>query len=96
MPVVLGRARAVSVYRAALVAWIAAIVVIVAIWFRGGLIVVPFMLLSAYPIVKALYGNTFTADRRLQAMPQILSVNVVLGSFYSACMLASGALSLVL
>ncbi len=96
LPVVLGRARAVSVYRAALVAWIAAIVVIVAIWFRGGLIVVPFMLLSAYPIVKALYGNTFTADRRLQAMPQILSVNVVLGSFYSACMLASGALSLVL
>ena len=59
-------------------------------------IVAPFMLLAAYPQVKALFGNPFTPERRLQAMPQILSVNIALGAFYAAAVLAASQVALVL
>lgn len=95
LPIVLGRPRAVALYRALLVVWIADIVLNVAVWFTSGLIIVPFMLLAAYPLVKAVFTNSFTPERRLQAMPQILSVNVVLGAFYAAEILASGTVALV-
>ena len=95
LPVLLGRKRAVAFYRAALVCWVVAIVCIVALWFAPGLIVVPFMLLAAYPLVKALFANPFTPERRLQAMPQILSVNIALGAFYSAAILAAAQVTLV-
>ena len=96
LPVLLGREKAVSLYRALLVVWVIAIVAIVAIWFRPGLIIMPFMLLAAYPQLKALFSNTFTAERRLQAMPQILAVNITLGAFYAAALFASGTVVLVL
>ncbi len=89
LPVLLGRQNAVAWYRIALVVWVADIVLNVAIWYTPGLIVVPFMVLAAYPLLKALFANPFTPDRRLQAMPQILSVNIVLGAFYAAAMLTS-------
>jgi len=54
------------------------------------------MLLAAYPLIKALFGNPMTPERRLQAMPQILSVNIVLGAFYCAALLAPAAVTLVL
>ena len=95
LPIVLGRPRAVALYRALLVVWIADIVLNVAVWFTSGLIIVPFMLLAAYPLVKAVFTNSFTPERRLQAMPQILSVNVVLGAFYAAEILASGTVAFV-
>ena len=93
LPVILGRDRAVSLYRAAVIVWAVAIVVIVGIWFTPGLLVMPFMVLASYPQVKALLSNTFTPERRLQAMPQILSVNITLGAFYAAALLASSALA---
>ena len=96
LPVLLGRRNAVAWYRIALVVWMADIVLNVAIWYTPGLIVVPFMLMASYPLVKALFANSFTPDRRLQAMPQVLSVNVVLGAFYAAAILAGSSLSLVL
>lgn len=96
LPVLLGRERAVFLYKAFLVVWMADIALNLAVWFTQGLLVVPFMLLAAYPLVKALFTNTFTANRRLQAMPQILSVNIVLGAFYACGMLASSAMTLVL
>jgi len=96
LPVVLGRERAVKAYRAALIVWAIDIVVNVALWFTPGLLVLPFMLLAAYPQLKALFANPFTPERRLQAMPQILGVNITLGAFYAASILASGALSPVL
>lgn len=95
LPIVLGRPRAVALYRALLVVWVADIVLNVAVWFTSGLIIVPFMLLAAYPLVKAVFTNSFTPERRLQAMPQILSVNVVLGAFYAAEILASGTVAFV-
>ena len=96
LPVLLGRARAVVAYRALLGLWVIVIVLNVGIWFTPGLIVVPFMVLAAYPQIKALFGNTFTPERRLQAMPQILSVNITLGAFYAASILASTQLTIVL
>lgn len=94
LPVLLGRERAVTAYRAALVIWVLAILVIVGIWFTNGLVIAPFMLLASYPLLKALFANPFTPERRLQAMPQILSVNITLGAFYAASILASAALTL--
>ena len=96
LPVLLGRNRAIIAYRAALIVWMCFIIVNVAIWYTPGLLIVPFMLLASYPLVKALFANPFTPERRLQAMPQILSVNVVLGAFYAAALLASCEMALVL
>ena len=96
LPVLLGRRNAVAWYRVALIVWICDIVLNVAIWYTPGLIIAPFMLLAAYPLVKALLANPFTPERRLQAMPQILSVNIVLGSFYAAAILAGSGMTLVL
>ena len=96
LPVLLGRERAVFWYRTALVVWVVAIIAIVAVWFTPGLVVVPFMLLASYPLLKALFANSFTPERRLQAMPQILSVNIALGAFYAAAVLAASQVALVL
>ena len=96
LPVLLGRSASVAWYHIALIVWIVDIIVNVAIFYTPGLIVMPFMLLASYPLVKALFDNPMTPDRRLQAMPQILSVNIVLGAFYCAAILAPTAVSLVL
>ena len=95
LPVLLGRKRAVFWYRTALLVWVVAIIAIVAAWFTPGLVVMPFMLLASYPLLKALFSNSFTPERRLQAMPQILSVNIALGAFYAAAMLTASQVTLV-
>ena len=95
LPVLLGRESAVKAYRIALIVWVLAILAIDAIWFTPGLVLAPFMLLAAYPQLMALYSNSFTPERRLQAMPQILSVNITLGAFYAASILASSAFTLI-
>ena len=95
LPVLLGRGASVLWYRRALIAWLCFIVLDVAIFFGPGLIVMPFMALASYPLLKALFENPFTPERRLQAMPQILSVNVVLGAFYAAAILAATTVALV-
>ena len=96
LPVLLGRSRARGLYHILLIIWAADIVMNVAIWFTPGLIVMPFMALASYPIVRALWQNPLTPERRLQAMPQALSVNVVLGAFYAAALLAPATVALVL
>ena len=96
LPVLLGRDAAVRWYHIAVIVWIVDIIVNVAVVATPGLIVIPFMLLAAYPLVKALFGNPMTPERRIQAMPQILSVNIVLGAFYCAALLAPAAVTLVL
>ena len=95
LPVLLGREKAVRAYRAALVVWILDIVLNTAIWFTPGLVLTPFMILASYPQVKALFSNSFTPEQRLRAMPQILGVNVTLGAFYAASILAAGTLAVV-
>ncbi|MBR0404292.1 MAG: prenyltransferase [Eggerthellaceae bacterium] len=96
LPVLLGREAARKLYHVLLVVWVFDIIVNVAVCYTAGLIIVPFMLLASYPIVRALWMNPLTPERRLQAMPQALSVNVVLGAFYAASILAAAPVSLVL
>ncbi|WP_165054973.1 MULTISPECIES: prenyltransferase [unclassified Adlercreutzia] len=96
LAVLLGRARAVRLYHALMYAWVAAVVVIVGVWFSGGLVVMPFMLLAVYPIANALRKNPLVSPARIGAMAQICSLNVALGAFYAAAVLASRGMTLVL
>lgn len=89
LPVLLGRKRSARLYHALMYAWAAAIVIIVGVWFAGGLVVVPFMLLAIYPIANALRKNPLVNATRIGAMAQICSLNVALGAFYAAAVFAS-------
>lgn len=95
LSVVLGRDRARSAYHALVYIWVIAIVVLVALFFTPGLIVMPFMLLATYPLLKALLANPLAPQSRIGAMAQICSVNVALGAFYAAAILAAGGITLV-
>ena len=94
LSVLLGRNKARKLYHALVYVWILAVVVLVALFFPRGLILMPFMLLAAYPVVVALLKNPLVSKTRLAAMPQILNVNIALGTFYAAAILASPALIL--
>lgn len=96
LAVLLGRNRARRLYHALVFVWIAAIVAVVAVWFPGGLVVMPFMLLAAYPFLNALLHNPLAPPTRIPAMTQICTVNVVLGAFYAAALFASKGIMLVL
>lgn len=87
LPVLLGRPRTVALYHGLLVAWLGAIVAVVATSFRPGLIVAPFMLLACYPLLKALWGNPLAPGARRGAMAQVCSLNIALGAFYAAAMM---------
>lgn len=89
LPVLLGRKRARRVYHGLVYAWVAAIVLITAVWFTGGVMVVPFMVLAAYPLLKALLANPLIPQSRIGAMAQICGVNVALGAFYAAALFAA-------
>lgn len=89
LSVLLGRARARKLYHAVVYAWVLAIVVLVAVFFTNGLVVVPFMVLASYPLLKALLGNPLAPASRIGAMAQVCSVNIALGAFYAAAILAS-------
>ena len=94
LSVKLGREKARKLYHGLLIAWIVAIVAIVAIWYTPGLVIAPFMLLAAHPFLNALMANPLGAKTRIAAMSQICIVNVTLGAFYAASVIAGGALVL--
>lgn len=96
LPAKLGREKARNAYHALVVAWLAAIVVLVGVFFTGGLIVVPFMLLAAIPLLKALFTNPLNSHSRIGAMAQICSLNIALGAFYTAAILASSGVCFTL
>lgn len=87
LPVLLGRERARHVYHGLLYAWVAAIALIVATWFPRGLIVVPFLLLAAYPLIMGMRKNPLAPPARVGAMGQICSLNVALGAFYACALM---------
>ena len=96
LPAKLGREKARNAYHTLVVAWLAAIVVLVSAFFTGGLIVVPFMLLAAIPLLKALFANPLNSHSRIGAMAQICSLNIALGAFYAASILASSGVCFTL
>ncbi len=91
LPATLGREKARALYHALVVAWLVLIAILVAAYFTNGLIVVPFMLLAAIPLLKALFANPLVSASRIGAMAQICSLNIALGSFYAACIFASNS-----
>lgn len=84
-----GRETSVKVYRGAVWAWLCAIVCNTLIFFTGGLFIVPFMLLTSYPLLQALLKNPLRPVSRLTAMAQICGVNIALGSFYALAIFTS-------
>lgn len=92
LSVVLGRKKARSLYHGILWTWIIAIIVLVAVFFTKGCIALPFMVLSAYPLLKALLSNPLAPQSRQAAMSQVCGVNIALGAWYAAAIFASNAL----
>lgn len=96
LPATLGRAKARTLYHALLWAWMALIVLNVAVFFTNGLSVLVFAGLACMPLLKPLLANPLAGNTRQAAMGQICTVNVALGAFYAAAILASGGMQLVL
>ncbi len=90
LSVLLGRDRARRLYHSVVAAWMISIAALVALFFTSGVIVVPFMLLASYPLVKALIANPLAPASRIGAMAQVCSLNIALGAFYAAALFASG------
>lgn len=88
LPALVGRSRARRAYHALLACWVIAIVVIVLAFFTKGALVLPFGLLAAWPLLKALIANPLAQASRQGAMAQICSVNIALGAFYAAAIFA--------
>ena len=91
LSVLLNREKACTLYHAILWLWLIAVILIVGVFFTQGLIMIPFMLLSAYPLLKALRNNPLAPNTRQAAMSQICSVNIALGAWYAAAILASNS-----
>lgn len=95
LSVLLGRDKARKLYHVAMYAMVVLIIAIVAAFFTSGLLVIPFMLLAGNSAFKALKRNPLTQATRMQAMPQVLTMNVLFGSFYAASILFGGFVTLV-
>lgn len=91
-PVVLGRQRAVKFYHGLIYAWMASICALVLAFFTPGWVVLPFLLLAAHPLGRALLANPLLPQTRGPAFAQCTSLNVALGAFYAAAIFASAAL----
>lgn len=91
LSVLLNREKARTLYHAILWLWLIAVILIVGVFFTQGLIMIPFMLLSTYPLLKALRNNPLAPNTRQAAMSQICSVNIALGAWYAAAILASNS-----
>ncbi len=96
LAVVLKRSGSCRLYRTLTIIWIVMIIVIVAIWFTGGLILVPFMLLAGYPFLNVLMKNPLEPKTRISAISQICTVNVVLGAFYAASIFISSTTTITI
>lgn len=91
LPVLIGHDATRSLYHALIYIWLVCICAIILIWFRSGWIVLPFMLLAVHPMGRAMLANPLTPETRGIAFSQIAGLNIALGAFYAASILASTA-----
>lgn len=91
LSVLLNREKARKLYHTIMWLWLIAIILIIGFFFTQGLIMLPFLLLSTYPLLKALRNNPLAPQSRQAAMSQICSVNIALGAWYAAAVLASNS-----
>lgn len=90
LPVLLGYERTLKAYHGAVIAWYVIYACVVCIWFTPGAIVIPFAILATYPLTKALFNNPLKGNTRIQAMSQMLSLNIAWGAFLCLSVVASG------
>ena len=90
LPVILGRETAVSLYRALMIIWMAAIAVLVLYGYVRGWYCLLFMV-AGYGPIAGIFRNPFIANTRAAGMSQITAANVILGMAYALCLLLSGA-----
>ncbi len=93
---VVGREKAKRVYHGAFYTMVLSVCLIVLIQFSAGFLTIPFFLLCLYPFGKALLNNPLKLETRVAAMSQILTVNVVVGAFFTLAIIASKVCVLVL
>ena len=79
---IVGRVWARRTYHLFVYLWIASIVTIVAVFFPAGWIILPVYLIASYPPLRALLSNPLILNSRIAAMGQILTVNLVMTTFY--------------
>ena len=88
MSVTLGRTWSGRMYKAFVGLWMAAIAILVVVYFPNGWIILPFHLLVSWPFLQALLSNPLVLQTRIAAMAQILTVNVLFGVAYALEILA--------
>lgn len=89
LPVLLGYGRTVKAYHGIIFCWMVSICVIVLVFFTPGWIVLPFMLLAVHPLGRALLANPLKPATRGPAFAQCTNLNIALGTFYAAAIIAS-------
>jgi len=89
MPTLLGRARAVILYRLLAGIWLALLVLLTAIWFSKGLLCTGLVLLLSIPALRKLWSSPLTPNRRGPCMDAILKANLWLNGAYLAGIFAS-------
>lgn len=92
LPVLLGRSKAVAVYRCIAVICCVADIAIVAAWFGSGAIGLPFLALIALPMLINFWKCPFNQPSRVMAMSLATGFNAQLGCMYCACILLSAAI----
>lgn len=85
--VMVGHKRAQDIFRAHLILWNIVICILVAVYFQRGIIVLPFMVLAMWPFAATLWKCPMNVPTRALAMGQILTLNVILGAFYTCAIL---------
>lgn len=93
LSVVLGRKRAVFVYRCAIIGWLIITVGLVGILFTSGLPIMIFMLLCMFAVLRALLKNPLKQKSRDGAMSQIVTSNILVGTFYSLAIVVSSCIT---
>ncbi len=95
LSILMGREASRRLYDTLLLMSLFFVIFNVTIWFISGMILLPFMLLTLFPLLKALLKNKLTKDTRIQAMQQILNVNIIIGLFYGAAILTSSQVTFI-
>lgn len=78
----IGRKKARTLYHLIIMIWIVLIVLLASFFFTSGLLMMPFMLITLYPTLSALWNNPLTLQTRVGAMVNCLNLNIGLGLFY--------------
>ncbi|MCI9128794.1 MAG: prenyltransferase [Eggerthellaceae bacterium] len=83
--VILGHVRTKKAYAASVALMVIIICVLIAICFQDALMMIPFILLASWPLMKGLLKNPLMPESRIAAMGQVISLNVCMGALYCMC-----------